>query len=82
MLFFKDNSSVVMKRISMDGRRQDQEVLHSDDESVPGSISLHYVTQHKLLLLLDREQNTIRYFSDDKGKLRVSENLLPRNIRN
>ena len=67
VLFLKNNMSVVMERISMDGRQETRKVLHKDPEAHMGHFSLQYMRHHQLLCLLDKQRNEIRYFTEDNG---------------
>lgn len=64
VLFAKDNSSIVLESISMDGRNNSRKVMHEDREiSNTEALCLHYMRKTQLLCLLDREKNQIRYFT-------------------
>ena len=75
VLFAKNNSEVTIEIISMDGALKSRKFLYEDQEADgPDNVFIHYVEPFKLIALLDKQINNIRYFyhsATHRGKSRV-----------
>ena len=81
VLFLKRDSTVVIERISMDGRLGEVRYIvyeTADSSRLTQDLSLLYDTDYNYLSFLDRSTNTIKYFSNSySGRVRFNSVQIP-----
>ena len=67
MQFLKNNSVVIIERVSMDGERVRSRIHEDREIDDVTSLHMHYMRETGKLYLLDRQTNKIRYLLDEKS---------------